>query len=63
MMRAVASVPPPAPQGTMSVIGRSGYAAKAMRQKSETNAAAAAARGESDGTHDGPLQEDAACSG
>ena len=27
MMRAVASVPPPAPHGTMSVIGRSGQAA------------------------------------
>ena len=30
MMRAVASVPPPAPQGTISVTGRSGQAAPAL---------------------------------
>ena len=30
MMRAVASVPPPAPQGTISVTGRSGHAASAL---------------------------------
>ena len=30
MMRAVASVPPPAPQGTISVTGRSGHAAWAL---------------------------------
>src|SRR3970040_2432864 len=40
MMRAVASVPPPAPQGTMSWIGRWGYWACAALMVSAARAAA-----------------------
>ena len=43
MMRAVASVPPPAAHGTINVIGRSGYAANAGVAKT-LNASAAATR-------------------
>ena len=43
MMRAVASVPPPAPHGTISVIGRSGHAAWAL-PKPTVAAIATAAR-------------------
>src|SRR5512146_1777597 len=37
MIRAVASVPPPAPHGTISVIGRSGYAARATLAHNASN--------------------------
>ena len=40
-MRPVASVPPPAPQGTTMVIGRSGYAAVAGAAPSSVSASAA----------------------
>src|SRR2546421_9735839 len=39
MMRAVASVPPPAPQGTMSWIGRCGYCACAVAAAKNASAA------------------------
>src|SRR6218665_3399274 len=41
MMRAVASVPPPAAHGTTSVTGRSGHAACAAPKDNADNAAAA----------------------
>jgi len=42
MMRAVASVPPPAPQGTISVTGRSGHAARAGPKPTDAAIATAA---------------------
>src|SRR5262245_9804943 len=44
MMRAVASVPPPAPHGTTSVIGRFGYCAVAGATSAAATTEAAASR-------------------